>query len=311
MPADNFSSRMRRARARRVASLSLLLAAAFATGCAAKKVAAERYELKGKVVSVAREKEEVTVAHETIPNFMEAMTMPFSLPDAEALKVVEAGDQIQATLVIGTDGSAWLENPIITKGLPGDTSATSGGERGARPGDELPDLSLVNQDGRRVRLRDYKGRALLVNFIYTRCPLPDYCPMLSTKFAEVNKALESNAELRPKTHLLSVSVDPAYDTPKVLRSYGAGYTEKFEDERFEHWEFLTGTADEVKRVAEFFGLEYYPEKEQIIHTLRTSLVAPDGRVHKTYRGNDWQPADVLRDVEALLAHGSTGGATGR
>ncbi|HYN83929.1 MAG TPA: SCO family protein [Pyrinomonadaceae bacterium] len=274
-------------------------------GCAGKKEVSAQYDLKGKVVSVARERQEVTVAHDEIPNFMEAMTMPFRLPDEDALKVVEAGDTIQATLVIATDGSAWLENPVITKGAPGGDASAAGasGERGARPGDELPDLSLVNQDGRRVRLRGYKGRALLVTFIYTRCPLPDYCPLLSTKFAEVHKALESKPELRPKTHLVSVTVDPAHDTPKVLRSYGAAYTEKFEDERFERWEFLTGTAEEVRGVAEFFGLEYFPEKDQIIHSMRTALVAPDGRVHKTYRGNEWKPADVLRDVEALLAAG--------
>lgn len=285
------------------AFLSLVVALSL-SGCAAKKVAAERHELRGKVVSVDRAKQEVTIDHEAVPNFMEAMTMPFTLPDAEALKVVEAGDQIQATLVIGTDGSAWLENPVITKGLPGGAAqAPAAGAPGAAAGDALPDLSLVNQDGRRVRLRGYEGRALLLTFIYTRCPLPDYCPLLSTKFAEIHRGLEGSASLRPRTHLLSVSVDPAYDTPKVLRSYGAAYTERYADERFEHWEFLTGSPEEVRRVAEFFGLEYYPEKEQIIHSMRTALVAPDGRVHKIYRGNDWKPADVLRDVETLLAGG--------
>lgn len=275
-------------------------------GCSPKKIAAAHYDLKGKVVAVDRAREEVTIDHEAIPGFMEAMVMPFTLRDREALKVVEPGDQIQATLALGTDGSAWLENPIITKGAPGGDAATAN-LPGPRAGDEVPDFSLVNQDGKRIRFRDYQGRAVLLTFIYTRCPLPDYCPLMSTKFAELHRELrriESEPRLRHRTHLLSITVDPAYDTPKVLKSYGAGYTEEYSNEKFDRWEFLTGSAEEVKKVAEFFGLEYYPEKDQIIHSLRTAIIAPDGRVHKIYRGNDWRPSEILRELDSLSTSAS-------
>src|SRR6185295_18975598 len=93
-----------------------------------------------------------------------------------------------------------------------------------KPGDEVPDFTLVNQDSKRIRLHQYQGQALLVTFIYTRCPLPDYCPLMSSNFAEIEKALRQDPARYGKTHLLSISVDPDYDKPQVLRDYGARYT---------------------------------------------------------------------------------------
>ena len=141
---------------------------------------------------------------------------------------------------------------------------------------------------------------LLLTFVYTRCPLPDYCPLMSNNFAAIEKELKKNQHLYERTHLLTVSFDPEYDTPKVMRSYGGAYTENYTSENFAHWEFATGTPEEVRSIAQFFGLRYYKEADQIVHGLRTAVVGADGKIVKVYRGNEWKPEEIMRDVQALL-----------
>jgi len=275
------------------------------SGCAPKPSATEkRYDLAGKVVAVEKDKKIVTVAHEDIKNLMPAMTMEFSVPAAWVYDVpLVAGDRITATLIV--DGlKMWLEDVVISK----ESSDSSGGDGAARieakPGEEVPDYRLVNQDGKAIRIKDYRGKALLLTFIFTRCQMPDQCTLMSNNFAAIDQELQKQPELLARTHLLSVSFDPDYDTPKVLRSYGASFTGKYSDENFAHWEFASGTADEVKGIAQFFGLGYTKDSEtgqdQITHSLRTALIGPDGKIVKTYRGNEWKPDEVLKDLNALL-----------
>jgi protein SCO1/2 len=98
-----------------------------------------------------------------------------------------------------------------------------------------------------------------------------------------------------------VTVDPAHDTPQVLRSYGAGHTGNFSDEKFGTWEFATGEPAEIRRMANYFGLAYEQDGDQIVHSLRTAVIKPDGTLHKVYRGNEWKPAEVIEDLRALAA----------
>ena len=282
---------------KRLTAPCLALALAFAA-CAPKEESAVRYDLKGEVVSVDQSKGEVVLDHEEIPGYMAAMRMPFKMKDADALAVVAAGDRLQATLVVA-DTEYWLENPVITKGIPGGEAAAAEAE-GPPPGTEAPAVKLIDQDGAPLELASLRGRAVLLTFIYTRCPFPDQCPLLSSNFAAVHRELERDAGLRPRAHLLSVTLDPAYDTPKVLRSYGAAYTERYGAETFEHWDFATGDPAEIRRLAQFFGLAYKEESGQIVHSLRTALLAPDGRVHKIYRGNEWKPEQVLADIRKAV-----------
>jgi protein SCO1/2 len=260
----------------------------------------QRYEFKGKVVAVDKQAKRVTVEHEEIKGYMDAMTMPFSVKDDWPFEVLVPGDKISATLFVSRSSSR-LEDVVITQESAMDPDAArAAGENVIQPGDAVPDYGLINQDGQRIHLGQYQGRALLVTFIYTRCPLPEYCTLMSNNFAEIDKELEKNPALYEKTHLLSVSFDTEYDTPKVLRSYGAAHTGKFAEETFRHWEFATGTADEVKGMAQFFGLRYYQDTGQIIHSLSTAIITPDGKIYKVYRGNEWKPEEVLRDVQSLL-----------
>jgi protein SCO1/2 len=273
-----------------------------------KSATEKHYDFKGKVVTVEKDKHQLTVAHEDIKDYMPGMTMAFAVGEQsawvfEAPHEVLPGDQIAATLVV--DGTqSFLEDVVLTKESSDPTSPATGVGLGPKPGDEVPDYRLLNQDGKVIRLHDYKGKVLLLTFIYTRCQDPGQCTLMSTNFATIDQELQKQPELYAQTHLLSISFDPDYDTPKVLRSYGAAYTGRYSDETFAHWEFASGSADEVKGVAQFFGMRYYLDsssgKEQVIHSLRTALIGRDGKVIKVYRENEWKPEEVLREMQAAI-----------
>ena len=257
----------------------------------------KRYDLKGKVVAVEPDKHLVTVAHEEVKGLMPGMTMPFTVPNESDLQILAPDDEITATLVI--DGShSWLEGLIIARQSA--ESAAMPGVVVAKVGDEVPNFTLRNQDDREIRIQNYRGKALLLTFIYTRCPVPDYCTLMSNNFAQVDRELGQDPDLYAKTHLLSISIDPEYDTPKVLRSYGAAHTERYQNETFAHWEFASGTKDQVKEIAQYFGLTYFPEKDQIIHALRTVIVGPDGKIAQIYSGNEWKPEEVVQELSKTI-----------
>ena len=282
-------------------SFFILLSCALLLACQSKPPVPQgkRYDLKGTIVSVDKANQSATISHEDVKDFMEAMTMPFKLKDAWPLDVMKPGDEVQAALVV-TDDSAWLEDVVVVQKSAVGTAPTPESSQLPKPGDAVPDVRLVNQDSKPVRLAQYKGRALLLTFIYTRCPVPEYCALMSSNFAEIERELQKDAALYKKTHLVSISFDPAYDTPKVLRSYGAAQTGNYDKETFSHWEFVTGEAEEVKKVAQFFGLTYLPEKGEFVHSLQTALIAPDGKLVKLYSGNKWKPSDVVSDINTLF-----------
>jgi protein SCO1/2 len=275
------------------------------SGCRRHAANEKRYELKGKVVSVEKDKRLVTVAHEEIKGYMGSMVMPFTVKDDWVFEIpLVSGDQITATLVV--DGSAaWLEEVVIAKESTETTSArTADGLAEPKAGDEVPNYDLTNQDGKTVRIKDYRGKTLVLTFIYTRCPMPEQCTLMSNNFAIIDQELQKQPDLYARTHLLSISFDPDYDTPKVLRSYGAAHTGRYSDETFQHWEFATGTKDEVKGLAQFFGLRYYHDttggEDQVIHSLRTAVIGPDGKVFKVYRENKWKPEEILNDFTSIV-----------
>jgi protein SCO1/2 len=289
-----------------VAIVSILLLCLVITGpgCRARRSANEkRYPLKGKVVEVDTNDRTVTIAHEDIVGYMPSMTMPFKIKNDADLQMLKPGDDITGTLVVD-DLSSWVEIISIVEGGP-PVSQTVDVPGEPKPGTEVPDFGLVNQDGQRIHLAQYRGKALALTFVYTRCPQPDQCTLMSNNFAAIDQVLQKQPELYQKTHLLTISFDPDYDTPKVLRSYGASHTGRYSDETFQHWEFATGTKDEVKGIAQFFGLRYYQDTssgdEQVIHSMRTAVIGPDGKVVKLYRGNEWKPEEIESDLKTLLS----------
>ena len=283
-----------------VSILAILLL--FSVACGPRRRANEkRYPLKGKVIAVNKAERTATIKHEDIPGYMPGMTMAFKIKNDGDLEMLKEGDDVSANLVV-TDVDSWIEVTAIVEGSS-PLSATTAVPGEPKPGDDIPDFALTNQDGKRVRISQYKGNALALTFVYTRCPQPDQCTLMSTNFAAVDKQLQSRPEIYAKTHLLTISFDPDYDTPKVMRSYGASHTGKYSDEMFQHWEFLTGSADEVKGIAQFFGMRYFHDtssgEEQVIHSLRTGIIGPDGKLFKLYRGNDWKPDQIVEDLTAL------------
>jgi protein SCO1 len=282
--------------------LVLLLSVSLAGGCRRKSANEKRYPLKGKVVAVEKNDRTATIMHEDIPGYMPAMTMPFRIKNDADLAMLKPGDQVTATLVVD-DLSSWLEITAIVEGGASLTPTTTvPGE--PKPGDEVPDFGLINQDGQRIRLSQYKGKAVALTFVYTRCPQPDQCTLMSNNFAAIDQELQKQPAVYAKTHLLTITFDPDYDTPKVMRSYGASHTGRYSDENFQHWEFATGSKDEVKGIAQFFGLRYFLDtssgEEQVMHSLRTAVIDPTGKLVKLYRGNEWKPAEIASDLAALV-----------
>jgi protein SCO1/2 len=256
----------------------------------------QRYEIAGKVVSFDKARHKVTISHGDIPGYMEGMTMPFTIKDDWVYDALTPGADIKGTLVV-ENGMTWIENAQVTS-LATDTAPAEQPGNEPVPGIAVPDFGLVNQDGLRISINRYRGRILLLTFIYTRCPLPDFCPLMTTNFSEIKTKLSEDPALASKTHLLTISIDPAYDTPKVMKEYG---TKAAGLKSFDHWEFATGSAEEVRAIAQFFGLSYWPDKDQVVHSLRTALIDRDGKLVKVYRGNDWKAGDVLMDIKAIAS----------
>jgi protein SCO1/2 len=264
-------------------------------GCE-KKPAGKRYEIEGRVVAVDSATRLVTVAHQEVQGLMPAMTMPFQVGGSEdwVFGKLAPGDHIHATLVM-TD-HAELQDISFTKGSDKGSDGTSE-LRLPEVGDAVPDFRLVNQSGKPIQWQRFRGKPLLLTFIYTRCPLPDYCPRMSNNFREILQQLQASPAIYAKTQLLSISIDPEFDTPEVLHSYGEHFAGQL-DPQFQHWQFASGSPEEVRKAADFFGLSYNSKDGQIVHNLRTVLIGADGKIVKVYSGNQWTPAEVSRDYAA-------------
>jgi protein SCO1/2 len=261
------------------------------------------YKLRGKVVSTDAAKGEVTLNHEAIPGFMDAMTMPYKLKDATILSELHPGDVITADVAVSQDPNADVlldRIVVVAQGRPDYRPAVV--YHVPAPGDAVPDFKMRNQDGRPIRLAQFKGEALLITFIYTRCPRTDFCPRVTRNFADVNDQLAANPALYAKTHLLCVSFDPEHDTPERLRAYGATYIGSNAKGAFLHWDFAVPEEPVLKQMAQFFdvGITDGPD-ETITHTLSTTLIGPDGKVVRFYPGNEWTPQQVAADVKELVA----------
>jgi len=271
------------------------------TGIAcSKKPAGKRYELQGRVVAVDSGSREITVAHQDIPGLMPGMTMPFPIARDQdwVFGKIGPGDHIHATLVM-TD-HAELQDISFTQGSDTGSDGTSK-LRIPEIGDDVPDFTLVNQFGKTIHLDQFRGKPLLLTFIYTRCPVPDFCLLMSNNFSAVLKELQKNPAVFAKAQLLSISIDPNYDTPIVLQSYGKRYVGDV-DPGFHHWQFASGSPEEVRKAADFFGLSYNEKQGQVVHTLQTVVIGADGKIAKVYTGNQWKPDEVAAEYEAAASH---------
>jgi protein SCO1 len=272
----------------------LLLAAA----CSPQGDQGRRFELTGVVAGRDAASSRVLIAHEAIEGLMPAMTMPFEVRgESPSLR---DGDRIAATLVV-TGTATWLEHVRITAvgAAPASEEPVAGR---ASPGGIVPDLPLTGQDGRSITLRDFAGRVLVVTFIYTRCPLPDFCPLM-VRHLEAVRRRAAHEGMAGSLALLGVTLDPAYDTPAVLKAYGESVLAG--DDRFAVWTLATGSPAEIEAVARFFGVGYRAENGLVTHTLSTAVVGHDGRVVRLFPSNAWTPDGLFEAVRTGI--GRNGG----
>ena len=241
-------------------------------------------------VDAARRK--LVIAHDSIAGFMEAMTMEFDVADGEAAADLRPGDLVAFRLTVNETRS-WIDGLRKTGRVEAARDFPKNGEPLAA-GDLLPDCALVDQRGEAFRLADFKGRALAFTFIFTRCPLPDFCPRMNRNLSEVQRALSADA-VHANWHLVSISFDPEYDTPARLAEYARPYLGDGG-----HWTFATGATEDIQKLGGAFGLTVARNGEQIDHTLRTVVVDAAGRVQKIFTGNDWTAAELLDEMRRAM-----------
>ena len=255
------------------------------------------YTFEGRVVSKIPATHTLVVDHGNIPGFMPAMTMPYPVAAGVDFEAVEAGDRIKARVVVHAGDQCELDRITVTDSSHREKKTAE--TKQLDPGEVIPDVELLNQDGKTIRLSDFRGKAVLLTFIYTRCPMPNFCPRLSSLFASVEEELAKDPKNYQRTQLVSVSIDPKFDTPPVLRKYGLAYLGD-DPERFAHWSFTVPTPENLKRLAEAFALIYEEQDNQIAHSMSTVVIGPDGRVAKEWIMSDWTPAEAvaaMRQVE--------------
>ncbi len=260
---------------------------------------ARRYPLTGKVVSIDKENTAIVVDGDEVKGFMPAMAMAYKMKNAGDLQSLAAGDRISADIVV-QNNDYWLEKIKVTQKANGSSTKPPTELHFPSPGDQVPDFHFVNQNNRQISVNQYRGKTLILTFIYTRCPFPDFCPRVSQQFAEVNRQLRRDKELVGKTHLLSISFDPAHDTPRKLREYGFEVSGTRDAAVFNRWQFVVPTAPDLPAIARFFGLTYSEQGGLITHSLSTAVIGPDGKISKWYHGSEWQAADLMKDAAAAL-----------
>ena len=258
---------------------------------------AREYQLQGQILAVRPERSEVVIKHEDIKGFMPGMTMPFKVKEAALLQGKEPGDLVTATLVVG-EVQAHLRTLDKTGHTALDTPAPPPPPDIREPGQTLTDATLVDQNGKPASLSAYRGQRVALTFIYTRCPLPEFCPLMDRHFAAVQKTVASTPALAD-VRLVTVTLDPAFDTPAVLKPYAA---RRGADPMI--WSFLTGEPAEVNKFGSQLGIyvEHNPQSAiDITHNLRTVVIDPDGRLVKIHNGNSWTPSELVADLSAVPA----------
>jgi protein SCO1/2 len=294
---------------RRAFPIALILAAAFfLPSCNRSKTsAAKRYPFTGRVISVDAQAQSALVDGDAVPGFMDAMAMPYKVKPVATLNHLNPGDSISAEVVVQRDADSevppdyWLENVRTVGHTDATPAAGANSLHTPAPGEDVPDFSFTNQAGKKISLKQYRGNVLFVTFIYTRCPFPDFCPRMSTNFAEIYKQLATNPALAG-AHLLSISFDPEHDTPKVLRDYGFSVAHTHDPALFSRWEFAAASVTDLPKTADFFALTVKPENGLITHNLSTAVIGPDGKIVNWYHGSDWQPSDLIKDAASANAH---------
>jgi len=264
----------------------------------------QTFEVKGIVRKISENENKVHIEHEEIPNYMGAMTMPFLVRDKNVFEIIRKGDEIKFELNV-TDKESWIEQidvvlrpkreQLSIKNEP-TNSLTLEEIEPLRVGDELPNYSLINQENKKIQLTSFRGRILVFTFMYTRCPIPDFCPRMSQHFREVYDALK-DINISKDWHILSISFDPDFDTPKILKNYSKAFSSDLKK-----WSFVTANSSVIDEMTSRFGIIVRRPKASITdwdHNLRTVIVDPNGVIQTIYIGNSWTPETLVQDLKEM------------
>jgi protein SCO1/2 len=284
-------------------TVALILAA-----CSAR--AAQRYPVSGLVVKVDKEHRSMVVSHEAIAGLMDAMVMPFHVRKPEVLEGMQPGMRVDFTLIVDQDssyaddvrvrsGDSVARDPLQARRLQLLDSLVA--PPGARPeavaiGQTVPDFALTDQNRRRVSLSQFSGKVVAVTFVYTRCPLPDFCLRLSNNFARLQRRFRER--MGQDLILLSITFDPKYDQPDVLAQYARTWKADAEA-----WRFLTGPIDDMRRVYGLFGVDAFPDEGLLSHSLRTAVIDRQGKLAAVIPGNEFVPQELGDLVQAVMDNG--------
>ena len=260
---------------------------------------ADHYDTRGVVRGFSPDRSTIEIQHENIPDFMPSMTMPFVTRDPKQIADLRTGDAISFRMAV-TKKDFWIENvkkirrEDVNVAEPKRTSPVSA-DRDARltEGDKMPPFTLTNQNGERISLDTFHGNSLVLTFVFTRCPVPNFCPRMSNNFGELQETIKSSTGTLANARLLSVTLDPAYDTPKVLSDYAA-----FHHADSKIWSFATGDEKEIDSLTRAFSVYRQNEGGTISHGLATALINKEGRIDKIWRGNAWTPAEIIKEIQA-------------
>ncbi len=264
----------------------------------------QTFNVKGIVRKISENENKVHIEHEEIPNYMGAMTMPFLVRDKNVFEIIRKGDEIKFELNV-TDKESWIEQidvvlrpkreQLSIKNEP-TNSLTLEEIEPLRVGDELPNYSLIDQENKVIQLTSFRGRILVFTFMYTRCPIPDFCPRMSQHFREVYDALK-DININKDWHLLSISFDPDFDTPKILKNYSKAFSSDLKK-----WSFVTANSSVIDEMTSRFGIIVRRPKASITdwdHNLRTVIVDPNGVIQTIYIGNSWTPETLVQDLKRM------------
>ena len=300
-----FSGNMTSFVPRRVLGAFVLgLALLVSTGCKrADKAEAEsgalHYEVRGVVRGIAPDHSTLEVEHEAIPGFMPAMTMPFIVQNPKDIAALRIGDAIAFRFSV-TDRDSWIDQikkisaaevhvPAQAAPAPSIEASTR-----LRAGDAMPPFELADQAGRPLTLDTFRGRPFVLTFFFTRCPVPNFCPLMTRNFATLQTAIKAGTGPLAETRLLSISFDPEHDTLAVLQEQA-----QHESADPARWSFATGTPTQIKELTGRFSVLVQPEAGTLSHSLATALIDANGRIVEIWRGNGWKPEEVIAKIKAL------------
>jgi protein SCO1/2 len=285
---------------------ALLACLAFALlGCgrsSAPSQTEDHYEIRGVVRGFSPDRQTIEIQHENIPGFMPSMTMPFIARNSKEIATLKTGDAISFRMTV-TQKDFWIDNikkirredVDVSEPKPTPSISPEGSAR-LKEGDAMRQFSLTNQNSEPISLDTFRGRPFVLTFVFTRCPLPNYCPRMSNNFEELQTAIKTGSDALATTRLLSITLDPGFDTPEVLKSYA-----EYHHADPQNWTFATGDEKEIEELTRAFSVYRQTEGGTISHGLATALIDKNGKMARIWRGNAWKPDEVIEAIRATQA----------